>query len=675
MDYLKDKFKFHRCSELMLTELTRIVHSFMIGFNQRWKACHRNKKNFLNKYNDWLNTNILIENFDLPSTSGSSTKKPGRPKKDFASSGMKSKTRKVKSLVTENTLSELTHATNIKLRRSGRRDAASMLEELISTPKRASKVKRAYKGAPKKIPTYTPEEALALITSANLSYRKYQLIRKSAIEKGLKVYPSYHNIQIAKKECYPPDEDCIINESLAEIKLQSLVDLTIKRLFIVQHEVLNSMFSEEMMTLRNIAIIFKWGCDGSGGQSRYKQKASTGEFEDANILTTSLVPLQLHGFNKMNQVIIWKNPRPSSTSFCRPIRFRFVKETDNSIIEEFENVRNQIATIQPTSVEFNGHTLQVTHQFEETMVDGKVCNILASNKATQKCYICHATSKDMNNLNLIRQRPCDPQTFSFGLSTLHAQIRLMECVLHIAYRLEVQKWQCRKTEEKQNVAARKLTIINRFRTETGLLLDTPKQGGGNTNDGNSARRFFKNTRVSSEITGIDESLIKRFYVILRTLTCGYDINVDTFKKYCEETANLYVSLYNWYPMPVTLHKILLHGPTVIEHFLLPIGQMSEEALEARHKEFRKFRLEHSRKISRTKTNPDILHSLLISSDPLITSLKQHEKSKETVIDPEVLKLIKAPTIHTTPTQMQENDSDSSNRESCSDSEGSSNISE
>ena len=43
----------------------------------------------------------------------------------------------------------------------------------------------------------------------------------------------------------------------------------------------------------------------------------------------------------------------------------------------------------------------------------------------------------------------------------------------------------------------------------------------------------------------------------------------------------------------TIHKVLIHGAGIVKHKILPIGQLSEEALEARHKEIR--RLEHVEK--------------------------------------------------------------------------------
>lgn len=46
---------------------------------------------------------------------------------------------------------------------------------------------------------------------------------------------------------------------------------------------------------------------------------------------------------------------------------------------------------------------------------------------------------------------------------------------------------------------------------------------------------------------------------------------------------MYIELYSCYPMSPTVHKILLHESTIIANALLPIGQLSEEAAEARNK--------------------------------------------------------------------------------------------
>lgn len=42
----------------------------------------------------------------------------------------------------------------------------------------------------------------------------------------------------------------------------------------------------------------------------------------------------------------------------------------------------------------------------------------------------------------------------------------------------------------------------------GLIVDIPKAGFGNTNDGNASRRFLMNPEIASQITGISKELIR-----------------------------------------------------------------------------------------------------------------------------------------------------------------------
>lgn len=89
----------------------------------------------------------------------------------------------------------------------------------------------------------------------------------------------------------------------------------------------------------------------------------------------------------------------------------------------------------------------------------------------------------MNDIESVIQRSVKEEALSFGISPLHARIRFYECLLHIAYRLDLKKWQVRGDENKTLVASRKRSIQDKFRSQLGLLVDFPQQGGGNTNDG------------------------------------------------------------------------------------------------------------------------------------------------------------------------------------------------
>lgn len=138
-----------------------------------------------------------------------------------------------------------------------------------------------------------------------------------------------------------------------------------------------------------------------------------------------------------------------------------------------------------------------------------------------------------------------------------------------------------------------------------------------------ARTFFRNDEVTSRITGIDSNLIYRFAVILQVTSCEKKINFEKFRPYLNVTAEMYVYLYSRYYMPSSVHILLIHGADICKHFnLIPIGKLTEEVSEARNKAFRTFRQNFSRKIGRKQKMEDILHNLLISSDPLISSIRR-----------------------------------------------------
>lgn len=237
----------------------------------------------------------------------------------------------------------------------------------------------------------------------------------------------------------------------------------------------------------------------------------------------------------------------------------------------------------------------------------------------------------MNDLGNIMKRSNQSTFYQFGISPLHALIRCFECLLHISYNMPFKKWSARSDVEKEQKRVRKEEIQKQFKQKMGLVVDMVKAGSGTSNDGNTTRRFFQHPSESAEITGLNLLLIQKFAVLLQVIACNKRIDTVKFENYAKNTAELYIDLYGWYYMPPTVHKILIHGSEIIKHAIIPIGQMSEEAQEARNKDFRHFRERNTRKISRKATNEDLLHQLLISSDPYISSLqktKNHQKKKK-----------------------------------------------
>ena len=116
-------------------------------------------------------------------------------------------------------------------------------------------------------------------------------------------------------------------------------------------------------------------------------------------------------------------------------------------------------------------------------------------------------------------------------------------LIHIAYRIPVKKWRVSSENEKSLVAARKKEIHDRFKAELGLKVDEPKQGAGNSNDGNIARRAFEDGKMFADICGLNEALIHRLHMIMVALSCKLPIDADKFGAFCRDTAELLIELY------------------------------------------------------------------------------------------------------------------------------------
>lgn len=221
------------------------------------------------------------------------------------------------------------------------------------------------------------------------------------------------------------------------------------------------------------------------------------------------------------------------------------------------------------------------------------------------------------------------------LNNLHDRVGVFKQLLHLAYKAPLKKWQARSTDEKQLVKETKERIQKSFREEMGLLVDIPKVGFGNSNDGNTSRIFFNDPESYSRITGIDISLIKRFNTILEVLSSGFNIDHEKFDSFAQTTAKMYVELYRWHPMSPTVHKILMHGAEVIEHAILPIVQISK----ARNNHLRNYRIDFAWKFSRIDCNRDVLNRLLLTSDPLISCSRNKRAKKSKSFSKEAMEIL------------------------------------
>ncbi|XP_062710003.1 uncharacterized protein LOC109400772 [Aedes albopictus] len=307
---------------------------------------------------------------------------------------------------------------------------------------------------------------------------------------------NYGNAKIVMR--YSSFSGITIKPSAAEVPLQSLVDHTNKRLIESHRSILAGS------ACNTFEINYKWGCDGSSNHSRYKQNfvetdedGELREYNDSHIFSMALVPLQLIGrISEHERDIFWKNDLPSSVSLCRPIKLIFLKESAQLTRNEVEKVRDQIKNLRPTEILQDGRTITVYSSLILSMMDTKVVNDLTETNS-QSCSFCGKSGKNLNDAtNDLNET--NAEKFSRGFSPLHCYIRTMELFLKVAYRLKMEKptWPVAKSNEA--VRQREATIRAEIKRRLGLRISEPLPSGGNSNDGNTSRTFFKEWRSTGE---------------------------------------------------------------------------------------------------------------------------------------------------------------------------------
>ena len=90
-------------------------------------------------------------------------------------------------------------------------------------------------------------------------------------------------------------------------------------------------------------------------------------------------------------------------------------------------MKNSVSSLINTNVQIDG--ISVRHIFTLTM----------TTKSTNTCYVYGIFSKDFNNLSLSLEKEIKPEALKFGLSVLHARIRFLESILHLAHKLPNKK--------------------------------------------------------------------------------------------------------------------------------------------------------------------------------------------------------------------------------------------
>ena len=159
-----------------------------------------------------------------------------------------------------------------------------------------------------------------------------------------------------------------------------------------------------------------------------------------------------------------------------------------------------------------------------------------------------------------------------------------------------------------------------------------QEGSGNSEDGNSFREAFrteKNRKTMSEECDVPLNFIEGLWNIYVALTSHLYIDPKLFGAYCDKVLKIYFTKLKWYRMIPSVHKILVHGPELLEELMkeaptIAPGQLSEEPSEHFNKLLKNDELGHAPQNSRKKRLKAMSDRGIERSDVLVRSYEASE---------------------------------------------------
>ena len=284
-----------------------------------------------------------------------------------------------------------------------------------------------------------------------------------------------------------------------------------------------------------------------------------------------------------------------------------------------------------------------------SMVDGKVTGVLTECQSMQRCPFCHLLWREYKDIGREEFNDWDisPVVFDhFCLAILHFGLRLLEHLLKIGFQMEFEEYRLREIHE-ESFKLYRARILAKFKDEKGLSLCMPRAGGhGTTNNGNMARRVLADPEFFSECTGISADLIRNLnYVWIAIRESDLQLDPEKFGQFCDAVHDQYREELPWAEMSPSLHKILRHGPRILEFLpeTLNCGMLSEEPLENNHKTIKYDEILHARQCSGLQRREDVFLREMDRSSPdmvLFMAEKRLKQRKKAEIPQAVLDLCK-----------------------------------
>ena len=242
------------------------------------------------------------------------------------------------------------------------------------------------------------------------------------------------------------------------------------------------------------------------------------------------------------------------------------------------------------------------------------------------------STRDYSIRQGVTNAPLTVQPIHHAPHPLHDELRMYNFFQKLMYKVHfiVELEKHPDADEKELMAASRLTIIEAIKERTGIVMDTPTSKGGTTDTGNAAERFF-----SDEVIPVLKDLFppewqddilklhKNFSVILRVIKSTRPVDTEKLQAACQETYLLLRLKFHMVIVTETAHMVLGHSFQLIDaNDGYGLGQMTEQGLESVNKLVKRYSERFARQISLGANITDVMHRLQVLSNPYLKSFKK-----------------------------------------------------
>ena len=553
------------------------------------------------------------------------------------------------------------------------RYAETLIDKMAKDPDFAEKLNKKLKRLKEKQPIeIKPSRMLVDMSDRDFSNGDATTIKKTMKKHNADIVPCKERIKEEKDRCYPANIE--VGDWEVRVPFNEVRRKTLERLLEIPE------YQEMVIRLREyyegeveFEDLWKYGSDGLGelpicklrSDGKCDLNGDTNHFCEDHIFFSQCVLMQIKAKarNGKPEKVVWVNPFINCFKGCRPLRICFEKENEFTTKREFERMKAEIDEMEEFCPEDN---VRFTFKGLSTLYDQLAMSRLVDEKASSRCPLCGAGPNEMCNKDGCFTIRDHQNMLKMGIQNLHFGPRSMEMVINIGENIEFKKYQPETDEEIKKKKDKKVYIEKTLAKDLNIHVNKVLPGSktGNSNTGGTAREFYRNAEQVAQILNVPERLVTGLRTMWEIIRCPYPVDSDKAQAFCDEFMQWYftefanseethrkrrqkklVRLDCWPKIKPTVHKIALHLKDILDNIEVPPGFVDESPSECNNQHVRLILEKLTRKDSREHMMTDLVHRLLIQSDPIILGHQAEEalkKRKRMPLSAEVKAMIKCP---------------------------------